>query len=157
MKRCLYRAKSPNFLQPKPDLLPSQAGSTTAHHFTLFDAGQERADACSEEGLAICNQYMFEHEPRMWRPALMYWAAAHGAELGFRDLFHALQRYVQDVGKRWAICVRVKGGMEDTSQPGAFCRDQAGALRERERQRERRITSPASQCTRVRPAGCLTA
>ena len=26
---------------------------------------------------------------------------------------------------RWAVCARVKGGLTDTSKPGAFCRDQA--------------------------------
>ena len=56
---------------------------------------QERADACSEEGLAIVNQFMYEKDTRLWRPALMYYAAARGAELSFKDLFHDLGAYVQ--------------------------------------------------------------
>lgn len=56
---------------------------------------QERADACSEEGLAIVNQFMYEKDTRLWRPALMYYAAARASELGFKELFDDLGAYVQ--------------------------------------------------------------
>eukprot|EP00854_Cymbomonas_tetramitiformis_P009934 gene9934-11763_t len=92
---------------------------------------QERYEAVSEEGLAIVNQYLHEKDKRLWRPALMYYAAAKGAEMSFVELFEDLGQYVADGARRWAICARVKGGITDTSQHGSFCRDQvyfAGAI-----------------------------
>ena len=43
----------------------------------------EKEEHTSEEGVAIVNQYIAECDQRLWRPALMYVAAAKAWELGF--------------------------------------------------------------------------
>eukprot|EP01051_Picozoa_sp_SAG22_P001913 SAG22_NODE_80_length_21788_cov_9.742542_2_plen_1130_part_00 len=110
-------------LLAKPELLTAGRKGTRAERFASHLREQE--EHTSEEGLAITNQYMAEADCRMWRPALMYYACARASELGFADLFQHLAKYVTDPEKRWAVCARVKGGLTDTSKPGAFCRDQA--------------------------------
>lgn len=44
---------------------------------------REKEEHTSEEGVAIVNQYLAECDQRLWRPALMYVAAAKAWELGF--------------------------------------------------------------------------
>ena len=93
---------------------------------------REKEEHTSEEGTAIVNQYMAEADYRMWRPALMYVAAAKAWELGFVGLWEYLGRWVHSDERKWNICSRVKGGLRDTSRLGGFCRDQAywaGAVR----------------------------
>lgn len=92
---------------------------------------REKEEHTSEEGTAIVNQYLVEPDQRLWRPALMYVAAAKAWETSFVELWKYLGRWVENPDKRWNICVRVKGGLRDTSKAGGFCRDQAywaGAL-----------------------------
>lgn len=85
---------------------------------------REAQEHVSEEGLAVVNQYIAEKQKGMWRPALMYWAAAKGSTMGFAQLYAALKEYVADDTRRWGICARVKGGLVDTSASKSFCRDQ---------------------------------
>eukprot|EP00930_Biecheleria_cincta_P017572 TRINITY_DN13925_c0_g1_i1.p1 TRINITY_DN13925_c0_g1~~TRINITY_DN13925_c0_g1_i1.p1 ORF type:complete len:621 (-),score=90.92 TRINITY_DN13925_c0_g1_i1:433-2295(-) len=86
----------------------------------------------TEEGLASLNTLVGAECKLLWRPALHYYSVCRGAQLSFADLFADLRRYISDVDRCWEQCVRVKRGFEDTSQHGAFTKDQVyldGALR----------------------------
>jgi hypothetical protein len=43
--------------------------------------------------------------------------------MSFADLFTKLEEFVESPEYRWALCVRVKRGLQDTSQPGGFTKD----------------------------------
>mmetsp|Transcript_98152 Transcript_98152/g.174727 ORF Transcript_98152/g.174727 Transcript_98152/m.174727 type:complete len:1017 (+) Transcript_98152:180-3230(+) len=79
----------------------------------------------TEEGFATLNTYQTLPSKLMFPQALRYWAVCRGAQTGFVELFHELQAYVSDTKRCWQICCRIKRGMLDTSQPGAFYMDQA--------------------------------
>lgn len=78
----------------------------------------------TEEGLAVLN-YMSSHPaPYLWMPALYYFSAYHAQFLSFSDLAKKLQPYVSTAERRWKMCLRVKRGFTDTSEPGAYTKDQ---------------------------------
>jgi len=79
----------------------------------------------TEEGFATLNTYQTLPSKLMFPQALRYWAVCRGAQTGFVELFKELQAYVSDTKRCWQICCRIKRGMLDTSQPGAFYMDQA--------------------------------
>lgn len=86
----------------------------------------------TEEGLASLNTLVSAECKLLWRPALHYYSVCRGAQLSFADLFADLRRYISDEDRCWEQCMRVKRGFEDTSQLGAFTKDQVyldGALR----------------------------
>lgn len=45
-------------------------------------------------------------------------------ERSFVEIFNALEKYIQDPDRRWKYVLRVKRGLNDTSQPGGFYKDQ---------------------------------
>ena len=49
-------------------------------------------------------------------PALSYWTRWQGSQMGFTELFEALEPYVSDLQKRWQQCYRCKRGLTDTSE-----------------------------------------
>ena len=51
-------------------------------------------------------------------------SVAQATRLSFRELYQELEEYIDDPQRRWEECLRVKRGLCDTSQPGAFCKDQ---------------------------------
>ncbi|EEQ98871.1 conserved hypothetical protein [Perkinsus marinus ATCC 50983] len=86
----------------------------------------------TEEGLATLNALVqSDKRPKnaelyLWSPALRYWATVQGQNRSFVQLFHLLQRYVQDPVRRFKLCSRVKRGIRDTGIPrGACTLDQA--------------------------------
>jgi hypothetical protein len=56
--------------------------------------------------------------------AIKYYTACMASQLSFVGLFKDLEKYIDDKEKRFDWCVRVKRGMEDTSQPGGYYKDQ---------------------------------
>jgi len=85
----------------------------------------------SEEGLACLNTHL-EGDKTMWKAALHYYTAVRASSMSFKDLFRDLLKYIDDPESAWRQCVRFKRGLVDTSQPGAYCRDQCyfeGAMR----------------------------
>ena len=46
------------------------------------------------------------------------------SQLSFEDLFEDLHRFIPDPIERWKECVKVKRGLEDTSQFGGMYKDQ---------------------------------
>merc|ERR1719313_2928563 len=80
----------------------------------------------TEEGLASLNTVVLHpHCKLLIGPALRYYSAAMAQQMSFQQLFHHLQRFVADSEVRWHSVMRVKRGMQDTSSPGCFCKDQA--------------------------------
>lgn len=79
----------------------------------------------TEEGFATLNTYRTLPSKLMYPQALRYWAVCRGAQTGFVELFNELHSHVSDAKRCWQICCRIKRGMLDTSQPGAFYMDQA--------------------------------
>ncbi|CAI5782043.1 Uncharacterized protein PODLI_1B029038 [Podarcis lilfordi] len=78
----------------------------------------------TEEGLASLHSVLFRKQPFLWRAALLYYTVYRASHMSFCELFHDLERYVQDPGVRWEYCVRAKRGQTDTSEPGCFSKDQ---------------------------------
>mmetsp|Transcript_30720 Transcript_30720/g.60350 ORF Transcript_30720/g.60350 Transcript_30720/m.60350 type:complete len:914 (+) Transcript_30720:232-2973(+) len=79
----------------------------------------------TEEGFATLNTYLSMRCKLLYPQALRYFAVCRGAQLGFVELFQELQGHVSDPRECWQMCCRIKRGMMDTSQPGAFYMDQA--------------------------------
>ena len=64
--------------------------------------------------------------------ALHYYSCVLASQLGFKEMFKALEHIIQDPNKRWKECVRVKRGLSDTSQLGGMYKDQiylSGAIK----------------------------
>ncbi|CEM15036.1 unnamed protein product [Vitrella brassicaformis CCMP3155] len=78
----------------------------------------------TEEGLAALNSLLSLPILLLWSPALRYYATAKATELGFAELFHDLEKYLEDPQKRFRLCIRVKRGLIDTAQAGSFDLDQ---------------------------------
>jgi len=79
----------------------------------------------TEEGFATLNTYLSMPCKLLYPQALRYFAVCRGAQLGFVELFQELQGHVSDPRQCWQMCCRIKRGIMDTSQPGAFYMDQA--------------------------------
>uniref|UniRef100_A0A7S4V2H1 Uncharacterized protein n=1 Tax=Alexandrium monilatum TaxID=311494 RepID=A0A7S4V2H1_9DINO len=79
----------------------------------------------TEEGFATLNTYITMPCKLLYPQALRYFAVCRGAQVGFVELFHELRQHVSDPKRCWQMCCRIKRGMIDTSQPGAFYMDQA--------------------------------
>ncbi|HZZ98824.1 MAG TPA: tyrosine/phenylalanine carboxypeptidase domain-containing protein [Candidatus Saccharimonadia bacterium] len=78
----------------------------------------------TEEGLASLHSHMFLEHPILWFPALYYYMVFKSQTLSFSELNEDIKQFVDDRERRWNMCVRVKRGMDDTSQPGGFVKDQ---------------------------------
>lgn len=73
----------------------------------------------TEEGLATVNQCLTASCKLLFEPALLYFSACRGAELGFCELFAELRRHCNTLLSCWGYCCRVKCGLSDASLPGA--------------------------------------
>ncbi|ELU02682.1 hypothetical protein CAPTEDRAFT_114441 [Capitella teleta] len=85
----------------------------------------------TEEGLASLHSVIFRPHPVLWKNALLYYATCKAFEMSFSQLFKEMGQFVKDPSIRWEYCLRAKRGQSDTSQPGAFTKDQVylkGAL-----------------------------
>ena len=87
----------------------------------------------TEEGLASLNTTIHYEDKRLFGSSLLYFACYMSSKMSFYDLWMQLNRYLKDNEERlWYICMRVKRGVEDTSQKKGFYKDQStlsGALR----------------------------
>lgn len=85
----------------------------------------------TEEGLAVLHAYLPKPDTLLRRQALYYFSVWYANSHSFSELNQKLKRYVPDRERRWEFCLRAKRGIKDTSQPGAFSKDQtylAGAI-----------------------------
>lgn len=60
----------------------------------------------------------------MYVAALKYYMACKASEMSFIELFDDIARYVDDKLQRFYYVIRVKRGLEDTSVPGGYYKDQ---------------------------------
>eukprot|EP00929_Paragymnodinium_shiwhaense_P071481 TRINITY_DN36329_c0_g2_i1.p1 TRINITY_DN36329_c0_g2~~TRINITY_DN36329_c0_g2_i1.p1 ORF type:complete len:653 (-),score=158.92 TRINITY_DN36329_c0_g2_i1:97-2055(-) len=79
----------------------------------------------TEEGLAALNSLLALDVKYLWGAAVNYFAVCMGHQMGFVELFRELEPYMSCPKKRFRGCVRVKRGLMDTSQQGAFNVDQS--------------------------------
>jgi len=61
--------------------------------------------------------------PFLFKAALNYYSAAMASKMSFVELFNDLAKYVDSPKRRWKCTLRVKRGLEDTSQPGGLYKD----------------------------------
>eukprot|EP01017_Pseudomicrothorax_dubius_P023858 TRINITY_DN2540_c0_g1_i4.p1 TRINITY_DN2540_c0_g1~~TRINITY_DN2540_c0_g1_i4.p1 ORF type:complete len:518 (-),score=119.07 TRINITY_DN2540_c0_g1_i4:289-1842(-) len=90
---------------------------------------QMKAFICDEEGLAALNQ-LYDvaldetQKPYMFNAALHYYSAYMASVMSFQELYDDLKKYVANDEKRWKECVRVKRGIQDTTEPTGMYKDQ---------------------------------
>ena len=56
-----------------------------------------------------------DRKPFLFKSALNYYACSKASEMSFAELFHDLEKYVDNPKKRWKYVLRVKRGLADTS------------------------------------------
>ena len=78
----------------------------------------------TEEGLALLNSMVVTGEILPFRSALNFSAVCLASHHSFADLAKSLKPYIPDLSKRFKKCLNCKRGMIDTSEPGAFSKDQ---------------------------------
>lgn len=78
----------------------------------------------TEEGLATLHSLINQEHPYLWSAALNYFCVVEGSRSSFAELYKKLQRYVDDSERRWQFCLKVKRGVEDTSTPGVYTKNQ---------------------------------
>ncbi|CAG9333155.1 unnamed protein product [Blepharisma stoltei] len=91
----------------------------------------------TEEGLATLHTVIRlamnrNKKPYLWRSALHYYTSYQSSQMNFVDLFSHMERYIDDPGQRFKEVLRVKRGLEDTSQIGGCYKDQvylSGAIK----------------------------
>lgn len=86
----------------------------------------------TEEGLAILHTYLGSPNSSLFQTYSLYYALYFGFEHSFSETFKALRALGVSEKRSWRLCVRVKRGLTDTSQPGGFSKDITyleGALR----------------------------
>ena len=88
-----------------------------------------RTCVATEEGLACTNQMVQtvktgHCKPFLFRSALNYYTNMMAKQLSFVDLYHCLERYVNDPESRWKYALRAKRGLTDTSRAGGMYKDQ---------------------------------
>ena len=78
----------------------------------------------TEEGLAFYNETLSEHDPRRMLLVSARTMAAHLARRrSFYEVFCRLVKLGLPLPYAWNVTLRVKRGISDTSQPGAFTKD----------------------------------
>lgn len=79
----------------------------------------------TEEGLATLHTVLEREGHSLWRAAMLYYTIWRALQLSFRELYDDLEQFLGDNhDERWDYCVRVKRGLQDTSQLGGFVKDQ---------------------------------
>ena len=63
-------------------------------------------------------------KPYLYRSAINYYTAYMASKMGFVELFNDISRYIDDEMSRWKFVLRVKRGVQDTSEPGGLYKDQ---------------------------------
>jgi hypothetical protein len=77
----------------------------------------------TEEGLAVLHALLPHEFKSAYSSAIRYVAADYALTHSFAELWRLLSKYVQDPETQWMIASRLKRGITDTSQPGAFTKD----------------------------------
>ena len=93
--------------------------------YKLFQQGTAGYLA-TEEGLSIYNQNKLNLSlgEKFFTPALNTIAIYLGKKMPFVELYHHLLKiYAIDKDRAWRICLRVKRGLGDTSEPAVFTKD----------------------------------
>lgn len=62
--------------------------------------------------------------PFLYKTALNYYVAYKASEMSFVELYNDIERYTDEPHTRFMHVLRVKRGMEDTSLPGGYYKDQ---------------------------------
>lgn len=91
----------------------------------------------TEEGLAtlhtnIESAFTNNRKAYLWGAALHYYASFKASQMSFVDLYKDLEKYIDSPVRRFKEALRVKRGLEDTSQPGGCYKDQvylSGAIK----------------------------
>jgi len=78
----------------------------------------------TEEGLATTNSLLPLEKPFLWSAALNYLLVIKGSQMSFSQLNQWLKQYVLDQDRRWNMCLKIKRGVEDTSLPLVFTKNQ---------------------------------
>tara|TARA_B100000767_G_scaffold262034_1_gene274311 strand:- start:261 stop:1208 length:948 start_codon:yes stop_codon:yes gene_type:complete len=99
-------------------------GSRSFNNFPRSRKVTPREHLVTEEGLATLNTHMSAKVKLLNGPALSYWTRWQGSQMGFTQLFEALEPYVSDLQKRWQQCYRCKRGLTDTSEHKSYAKDQ---------------------------------
>jgi hypothetical protein len=77
----------------------------------------------TEEGLANLHTFLFREDKMLRKSFCSYvatWVAQHGS---FRDVYETLRSYNFEEGTSWNVAVKVKRGLQDTSQPGGLTKE----------------------------------
>ena len=77
----------------------------------------------TEEGLASIHSLLPKENKSAYSVALRYIAVDFAQHHSFSELWDFLTPYIDELEKRWMICVRQKRGMTDTSKYGGFTKD----------------------------------
>jgi len=77
----------------------------------------------TEEGLAVLHSSLAHSFKLLYISAIRYLAVAVAEQHSFSEVWSQLSPWIDDLERRWMICVRVKRGISDTSQPGSFTKD----------------------------------
>lgn len=79
----------------------------------------------TQEGLAIYNQQevVTKEVAKKYRPALLVKVIDHAISKSFRELYNLLVEYGLSNERAFRTVLKVKRGLEDTSEPGAFTKD----------------------------------
>ncbi|MBP9820061.1 DUF1704 domain-containing protein [Candidatus Woesebacteria bacterium] len=77
----------------------------------------------TEEGLATLHARLPLSYKGAAAQALHYLAISIAQQDSFLAVWHALEPFVHLPDRRWALAVRAKRGMQDTSQPGGYTKD----------------------------------
>ncbi len=76
-----------------------------------------------EEGLATIMKYIYSKTKYLTSPAIMYISTDYAKDNSFVQTFHKLNELFDNPYRNWVRTYRVKRGISDTSQPGAFMKD----------------------------------
>lgn len=81
----------------------------------------------TEEGFASINQMVRQaldgKHPFLYRSAINYYLAAKAQTMSFVELYHDIEKYIDDKTDRFQLVTRVKRGFEDTSIAGGYFKD----------------------------------
>ncbi|MCA9369803.1 DUF1704 domain-containing protein [Candidatus Woesebacteria bacterium] len=77
----------------------------------------------TEEGLATFHSILEEKNPSAYIRALRYFAVYLASTSSFREVWNALDPYVDNLERRWRIVLRAKRGVRDTSTQQFFNKD----------------------------------
>ncbi len=78
----------------------------------------------TEEGLAVIHSALTHPSPYFWLAAVNYFASYHAQQDSFAEVAAKLKPYLPNLERRWSVTLRVKRGLEDTSEAGGYKKDQ---------------------------------